>query len=462
MKSRRTFLVAFGAALAGCAGLDGSQTATPESATPTGTTTRSDQRAETAMDQRTASDKRPDPPEGDAVRWTYQTNGSMAGQWAHYGMNRPVVRDGIVYAVGGSNDRGTPPQERMQPPRSQNVYAVGTDGTQQWRYAANKSVPVVAPTANGVYAIVGWNTRMLGIGQQLVRLENGELQWETEPRDRYLSILGTADGTAIVSTHDDEISRAGESLFAVTADSGRRFERETGDIRKAVVQNGTVYAHEGPDRTSAFDTTDGTRRWSSPGRLLGDPPAHYGDSLYVREETDSGEPTLAAIDESTGDSSWQYREGKATEDGFNVTGAVERDGTVYATEFGGRLVALQSADGTEQWRYPTADDTRGPPVVANDTVCVPVGKTTVHAVDRIAGERVWSHSFKRSLREMQTTSDAVVCWTQGADAAGVHALSFDGDPMWRAIIQGTTTAPTVTESGTYIGTRSGYILKLGE
>ncbi|MDQ2072408.1 PQQ-binding-like beta-propeller repeat protein [Haloarcula sp. H-GB4] len=462
MKSRRTFLVAFGAALTGCAGPGGSQTEIPQSTSPTGTTRQSDPATETATDPRTASEKRPDPPEGDAVRWVYQTNGPMAGQWAQYGTNRPVVRDGTVYAVGGSNDRGTPPQERMQPPRSQNVYAVGTDGTQQWRYAANKSVPVVTPAANGVYAIVGWNTRMLGIGQQLVRIENGELQWGTEPRDTYLSVLGTTDGTAIVSTHDDEISRNGESLFAVTADSGRRFERETGDIRKAVVQNGTVYASEGPDRTSAFDTTDGTRRWSYPGRLLGDPPAHYGDSLYVSEETDSGEPALAAIDESTGDSSWQYQARNVTEDGFNVTGAAERDGTVYATEFGGLLVALQSADGTEQWRYPTANDTRGPPVIANDTVCVPIGKTTVHAVDLSTGERIWSHSFKRPLREMQTASDAVVCWTQGDDAAGVHALSFDGDPMWRVIIQGTTTAPTVTESGTYIGTRSGYILKLGE
>jgi hypothetical protein len=34
--------------------------------------------------------------------------------------------------------------------------------------------------------------------------------------------------------------------------------------------------------------------------------------------------------------------------------------------------------------------------------------------------------------------------------------------MWSVIIQGTTTPPTVTDSGAYIGTRSGYVVKLGD
>jgi outer membrane protein assembly factor BamB len=349
----------------------------------------------------------------------------------------------------------------MQPSSSQNVYAVGTDGTHRWRYAASKGVPAVVPTADGVYAIVGWTSRVTGVSQQLIRLADAELQWKTDPRNKYLSILGTVDGAALVSTNDDEVSREGESLFAVTSDNRTRFQRETGDIRSAVVQDGTLYAVGGLSRTSAFSTGDGTRLWTYPGRLLGDTSGNLGDTLYLEEQTESGDNALAAVDAATGESRWQYLAEEATEDGFMATGAIEHDGMVYATDYGGLLVALQSTDGTELWRYQTPADMRDPPTVANDTVYVPVGEAALHAADRTAGERRWTHSFERSLREVHTTRDGLVCRTQGDDAAGMCALSFDGEPLWDITIQGTTTAPTVTDLGTYIGTDTGYLVKLG-
>lgn len=94
-------------------------------------------------------------------------------------------------------------------------------------------------------------------------------------------------------------------------------------------------------------------------------------------------------------------------------------------------------------------------------MCVSGGETTVHAVDRIAGERVWSYSFERSLREIQTTADTVVCWTRSDDATGVHALSFGGDPIWSGISRGTTIPLTVTDSRTYLGTQTRYTVQLG-
>lgn len=142
-------------------------------------------------------------PSGGAVRWTYQTEGSVS--------NQPTLQDGVVYVDGGSNGSAASDRDHVKPERSENVYALTADtGNEQWQYEAAAGI-ASAPIARDGAFVVGWSAGTHGIAQRLVRLDDG---WSIE----------------------------------------------AGDTTEAAVHGDTLCAVDGSRRTTAFAVSDGSER----------------------------------------------------------------------------------------------------------------------------------------------------------------------------------------------------------
>lgn len=450
---RSGFLLTVG--LAGC--VDG-----PGAGPSTGTHTRTpiDDRTPTRTPQGspsdgTPTDSDPGPPTGDAVRWTFETGGSVR--------HRPTLRDGVVYVGGGTNDRATSDRKYVRPKTSENLYALAADdGSERWRYEAAAGVgsPVVR---DGVFVVVGWSAGTHGVAQRLVRIApDGSKRWATEPRDRYLQLLDVARRTAYLGTSDDQFGVEGETLFAVrTRDGTQRWAVAAGDTREAVVSGETLYAVEGGRRTTAVAVGDGTERWHRNMPPATGEPRVFGDAMYLASERKNanGNYPVVAVRAADGRERWRF---SVPLDGpFVPTGAASSNDAVYVTEYDGWLFAVDSGDGTERWRYAVDGDTSEPPAVVDETVYLASSSGSVHAVDAATG----AHRWKRTVPgpawiAAGTPRGLVIRGRSGKRTRYLRAYAPDGTERWSFSYAGRLTQPAVAGTRAVVGTESGYVVGL--
>jgi outer membrane protein assembly factor BamB len=170
-------------------------------------------------------------------------------------------------------------------------------------------------------------------------------------------------------------------------------------------------------------------------------------------------PTEDTTTETTTDESpethdavqWHARVGPMLENAPTV-----HDGTVYVN--GGRLVALDAADGREQWAYSTGvpdwDASHAQPMVADGRVYAALGARdhdlVVAAVRAADGEQAWQFAppdFYGQVRSAGATSDTVYIGSMGGTEAGedVYALDADsGHQRWHRDLAGTCTGGAAT------------------
>jgi outer membrane protein assembly factor BamB len=433
--------------LAGC--LNGAGPGTPDDQPPTGTRNHS-------PDGDTP--EKGDHPTGDAVSWTYHTGGSVR--------HPPTIHDGIVYAGGGTNDRATSTDDRVQPDTSENVYALtAADGSEQWRYEAPASVASSPVISDGVFVIVGWNAGAHGgTTLQLLRIDEGSKTWMTDARDRLLQLLAIAGGTVYLGTVDDQYGFQGETLIAVQASDGEvRWSVEAGDTTTAAVYDDTLYAVEGGRRTTAFDVDDWSERWHRNMRPGTNDPRRFGDVMYLESEAknEAGNYPVVAVDAHDGRTRWEFS--VPVDEPFVPTGAVASDESVFITEYDGWLFAVDPADGTEQWRYSTDDDTTDSPVVLDDVVYLATSSGTVHAVDAATGEQQWTRTLPGHARiAAGNRSGLVVRGGTDEGAQYLRAYAPDSSERWAFSHAGDVTRPAVDGTRAVIGTASGYVVALAE
>lgn len=449
---RRALLAALGTAgtlaVAGCTDRSGSGSPTP---------TETDPPSETPTDQPgspSPSETPTDPPEGEAVRWTHPMGGPVS--------ERPTFADGTLYVAGGANGKATPTvNSPAGPETSGNLVALSAAGEERWRYEADRGMlhrPVVADGA--VHVVAGWSTGLSGRDASVVRVDDGTAAWESEPRDAFLSILATADGTVFAGTSDDAIGVSGETLFALRPDGTEAWAVEGGDAFDGAVHDGTLYVDNGGMRLLALDPSDGSTRWSSDLGIPG-PLAVYGDTLYLDapSENENGDYPLVAVDATSGEARWRY--GVDEPGRFVVTGAVEADGTVYATEYDGLLVAVDPVDGTERWRYDAGARTSQGVAVHGGTAYLPAGGE-LHAVDTASGEPRWTRSVGSHAWDPYPSDAGVVVRARAAGSRGaLAAFDPDGTERWSFSGASDLTLPAVDGLRAYVGTESGYVAALG-
>lgn len=397
-----------------------------------------------------------EPPAGDAVRWTYQTGGSVR--------HRPTLQDGIVYAGGGTNQKATSNREHVRPVTSENVYALAAaDGSEQWRYEAPAGVASSPVVQGGVFVVVGWSAGTHGVDQRLARIDDGSETWMTKSRDRFLHLLQISDEIVYLGTSDDEFGVGGEKLLAVRANDGsQRWSVEAGDTTDAAVYSDTLYAVEGGRRTTAFGVSDGKERWHRDMRPATERPRVFGDAMYLEsdQKNENGNYPVVAVGATEGREYWRFS--VPVDEPFVPTGAAVSDNTVYITEYDGWLFGVDRADGTERWRYSTEDDTRDPPVVVNGTVYL-ASTGSVHAVDAATGDQRWKRTIPGQARIAGGNPEVLVV-RGGKDEGKQHLRAYapDGTERWSFSYSGGLTQPALDGARAVVGTEGGHIAALAE
>ncbi|PSP97986.1 hypothetical protein BRC89_10040 [Halobacteriales archaeon QS_4_70_19] len=446
MPSRRHLLTVLGASAAGLAGCTAGPGETPTGTDDTPTDT-------TGVDGPTPTAPG-DAPTGPAVQWT-----------AYLGPVRvstvTATPDG-VYAVGGTNDRSTTTASRdyVKPDSSRNLVAFTPGGERRWRYESPAGVFHPTPAADGVYATVGWSAGTHGRDQRVVRIENGTERWTGEHVDRFLVVLATADGKAFVGTADDQMSDRGEELFSLAADGTERWRVESGDATGGVVHDGRLYGTFGSRQVVAIDTGTGGEVWQSPMRSVDGIPDPASGLVFVRSDEQSGEGyPLAAVDAVTGRGEWSFVAATGDDSPFVPTGAVRQGDTVYVTEYGGTLFALDASDGTERWRYGTDGDTRKAPLVVGDTIYLGALDDGVHAV-HMDGTRRWRHGLEGPVWPRGADGDGIVVAVIGREESDLVALGTDGEERWSFTTDGRPNPTATVGSRVYLGTDDGFLVAL--
>jgi len=272
-------------------------------------------------------------------------------------------------------------------------------------YAVERANSSNLPFDDGERGIQNRDTRLHALDP-----ETGETKW-TEENATFLA--GVADGTVYVVNSTIRADAPNENdLIALDAETGevrwcaeRAVEgREAPDphIRSESWSDAVaatpehVYVTRNPNRTVAYDATDGSQVWSR--NLTSSPewsepaaihaPAVANGSVYLTTRgTVSNDPaenewvsTIHALNATTGERQWRFETaatlgtapsvGNGTVYAYGSKGGTDTAGSIQS---GGVVYALNATDGTRQWGYgfsgPGSGDirTRLPPTVADGT-----------------------------------------------------------------------------------------------
>lgn len=255
-----------------------------------------------------------------------------------------------------------------------------------------------------------------------------------------------------------------------------------------VVADGMVYLGVAEGDTSgvrAYDIENGEERWRQTALQWlssGSAVTVADGTVYVSEQ---GASRVFALDGETGSISWRYDAGE------HLWGApTVADGTVFVGTTDGRLLALDTADGTEQWEY--APDVRAilsTPAVVDGTVYVtsltpeelPDGESdlfeaywygeffngaggddemplqelaargSVHAVSTEDGTVEWTQTVPHFVSSSPAVADGTVCF--GCFDGSIYALDADsGEERWSVSTENVVVAtPAIADGTVYAG-----------
>jgi outer membrane protein assembly factor BamB len=182
--------------------------------------------------------------------------------------------------------------------------------------------------------------------------------------------------------------------------------------------------------------------------LLEFPPVIYGERLF--QLADDG--NLYAIDKRTGKTIWMQRLGQLSAS----TPAVTAD-TVYATVLAsghphkpGRIVALNSKDGSIRWFRSLPSPSESSPLIDNGKIFFGSQSGTVYALNVRTGHLLWDYHAGGSVKASPTLSGGLLYF--GDYSGHVQAISErNGHRIWRSGSSG-----TLLGSGTFYSTAAVY------
>lgn len=278
-----------------------------------------------------------------------------------------------------------------------------------------------------------------------VDLDSGETAWSLALADDRFGggYTPATDGERVYVTRlDDDLE-----LVAVDLDSGEpAFEStlEQSPMTGLTLADGTVYY--GGGTVHARGTDSGTVEWDlileSDGPFNRSttqftPPTVTDDALYVGLG-----PNLLALDRATGEERWRVEAGHqslASAGLSAVHSPVHVDGTLYLTSGDpvnrddGALIALDPADGSEQWRYQ-------PPIEEN----------------RIEKAREGGFPAPSGIYGVPTPGQGVlygVGFQKGEPT--LFAVETDGRPAWSTAVDWRSTSPLLADGLLYVPTGDG-------
>lgn len=314
---------------------------------------------------------------------------------------------GAVSRDGGGSARaagGAWPQSGADAGNTGSVAERGPrSGTERWRYEGGRG-PRTPPLVADGYVFPQSE------GATALDAATGDPAWRaggTSTRTRRDAARATAYSRATAVADGRVLVHGGDTLYALPTD-GRRVEWShelPGPNAAVTVADGTAYVWTGNLTQSVvvgLRVADGAKRFryrTEPGHGV---PAVADGTLFLDLES-----RLAALEAETGAERWSYSPPPADEgtdsessDGAGIARSpVVADGTVYAATGDSRLLAVDAADGHEQWRFtPDERPPAGPgqppvgsrPAVADGTVYAGFSDGRVRAFDAASGAERWS------------------------------------------------------------------------
>jgi len=203
---------------------------------------------------------------------------------------------------------------------------------------------------------------------------------ELESGSALFSIPTLVDGTVHFST--------GNRLHAVdAADGTERWRFDDRDVRGPIqaFDDQRVYA-AGPGGVFAISQEDATEQWSVDLRAGIGMTAVDGSVYVARRDDDPEQQTIEAIDAENGEQRWSV-----PVNDWSFGPAAVGDGTLYAGADNGAVYAIDTADGTVDWRTEELELRRAlePAAVTDDTVYITEGSGAVFALDVADGSERW-------------------------------------------------------------------------
>ena len=332
-------------------------------------------------------------------KWSFQTNGAVQGSPA-------IGPEGVIYA--GSQDR--------------NIYAINPDGTEKWAFTGDQ--PFLEPPVVGedgtIYAAdnqgnlcalnpdgsLKWIFTPAEVGppSEMALAEDGTIyyaasqtyyavnpdgsQFWTITRGAESSVTGISigqDGVVLATTQGrlialDPLTGAEKWIFI---DGGG-----SSDMGPAVAEDGTIYFGQRAAGDNFFAVNpDGSLKWkvALDAQITAGPSIAANGDLYVPIDFKStqgmNKGLLLALDSADGTELWRY---ETEPGGVGAVPAVGFDGTIYLATTAHKLIALRP-DGSELWVFEPGGTNRtsrsSPTIAENGTLYYGSSEGQIYAVD---------------------------------------------------------------------------------
>jgi outer membrane protein assembly factor BamB len=214
----------------------------------------------------------------------------------------------------------------------------------------------------------------------------------------------------------------------------------------------------------ALDAASGAVKWTAPANAEVLAPPAVGDALVVVRSSDN---RLIGLDAADGKRKWLYQRANPPLALRNFTGVTLEGGVALAGFPGGKLVAVNLANGGAQFELTVASpkgatelervaDISGPPVVRGQEVCAVAYQGRIGCFDGSNGNALWSREFSSSVGMDRDNRQTYV--TDDKDA--VHALDAStGASVWKQDKFGRRALSRPLAFGGYVAVadREGYV-----
>ncbi|WP_459191014.1 PQQ-binding-like beta-propeller repeat protein [Halosimplex sp. J119] len=290
-----------------------------------------------------------------------------------------------------------------------------------------------------------------GVTVHALSFDTGDTHWTTDATGTVNKFTpAISDGTLFIVERGEA-----ERLWAYdTTDGSEVWQRDLSVVSSPVVRDGHVYVvtrSENGDQVRALSTEDGSNAWAHdigrrPGRFeTRTPPAVDGETVYmattVGDDESDASGRLFALRTGDGEEEWTYDvSGTITRSGAAVT-----DGTVFFGDNDGVVHAVDTADRTETWSHSVDGQFWTTPAVDSDHVYAGANDGTLFALGRSSGDVDWQAETDLAYANPIVTPERI--FVGGNTVLGIDAAS--GDVSWRfnydTVFSSQFTSPVVVD-----------------
>ncbi len=264
------------------------------------------------------------------------------------------------------------------------LYAVDMEtGDEVWRHDAADGMSSSPAVAGGLVLAVTNGGRVLAVD-----VASGEQRWTVEADAAPESMPAVVEDTLFVGTD----AGTAVALDVASGETSWTYDAGAPVVRSVAVGGGSVYFGSQDGRIHAVDVASGEGRWTQPSlsAAIGTPTVG-GDLLYV-VILEAPHSLVVALDTDDGTERWRFEpEGAA-----GIRPNVLADGTLYVTDRTGTIYAVDAASGSVRWSYEQESEISAAPAFVDDHLYVATFDR-VFALDVTTQTEAWSYAIDANV-----------------------------------------------------------------